>query len=37
MAPKNKHDLLAAMVNHAGKENAIKASDLAEKVGVTER
>lgn len=37
MAPKNKHDLLAAMVNHSGKDKSINATDLADKLGVTER
>ncbi|MDF0377665.1 hypothetical protein [Methylophilus sp. YYY-1] len=37
MANKTKHDLLAVMVNHCGKDKAISSRELAFKVDVTER
>lgn len=37
MASKTKHDLMAAMVNHCGKDKAISSRELAFIVGVTER
>jgi hypothetical protein len=37
MVKKTKHDLMAVMVNHCGKERSIKSSDLADRVGVSER
>lgn len=37
MANKTKHDLMASMLNHCGKDNAISSRALAFKVGVTER
>lgn len=37
MASKTKHDLMAAMVNHCGKDKAISSRELAFIVGITER
>lgn len=34
---KTKHDLMAVMLNHCGRERSIKSSALADRVGVTER
>lgn len=36
-ANKTKHDLMAVMLNHCGREGSIKSSALADRVGVTER
>lgn len=37
MANKTKHDLLAVMVNHCGKDKAISSRALASKIDITER
>lgn len=37
MIKKTKHDLMAAMLNHCGKDKAVSSRELAFKVGVTER